>query len=219
MSTLPTHCDPSTILTVPATWSLAPGEAVPIPTFPALRTRIFSVLFVLTTRSIASVVPIKLVPATVLAFPVINHHVPAHPAGVVHVARPVASEVSTLLAPGVPPVILICHATSRRAPGVAVPIPIAPVLVIRTTSVGATLVVPFRLANTISPCVFPAILVVRNPISAGAYLTAPARELYPNPIVWSEVTRVSSHPILRYGVPYATASAASAHWTHRLIWS
>lgn len=39
------------------------------------------------------------------------------------VARPVASEVRTLPRPGVPPVILTCHATSRRAHGLAVPIP------------------------------------------------------------------------------------------------
>ena len=41
--------------------------------------------------------------------------------------------------------------TSNRAHGVLVPIPIDPVLVIRTTSTGATLVVVLRLANTISP--------------------------------------------------------------------
>ncbi len=38
-------------------------------------------------------------------------------------ARPVASEVITLPRPGVPPVSLICHATSSLAPGVVVPIP------------------------------------------------------------------------------------------------
>ena len=39
-------------------------------------------------------------------------------------ARPVASDISTLPTPGVPHVILICPATSRRAHGVEVPIPI-----------------------------------------------------------------------------------------------
>jgi hypothetical protein len=41
----------------------------------------------------------------------------------VHVARPVASEVSILPRPGVPPVIFTCPATSSFAPGDAVPIP------------------------------------------------------------------------------------------------
>ena len=41
--------------------------------------------------------------------------------------------------------------TSSLDVGFVVPIPTAPVLVIRMTSVGATLVVPLRLANTISP--------------------------------------------------------------------
>ena len=41
--------------------------------------------------------------------------------------------------------------TSSRAHGVLVPIPTEPLLAIRMTSTGATLVVPLRLANTISP--------------------------------------------------------------------
>ena len=45
---------------------------------------------------------------------------------VVQVARPDASEVSTLLSPGVPPVIFTCQPTSRVAPGLAVQIPIFP---------------------------------------------------------------------------------------------
>ena len=42
-------------------------------------------------------------------------------------------------------------ATSSLAPGVVVPIPTDPLLVIRMTSVGATLVVLVRFANMISP--------------------------------------------------------------------
>ena len=101
--------------------------------------------------------------------------------------------------------------------GEFVAIPTDQLLVIRMTSVGATLVVPLRLANTISPCVFPVTDVVRNQISAGAYRVVPARPLYPNPMVWSAVIRFSSHPILRYGTPYATERLASAHCTHLLI--
>ena len=52
--------------------------------------------------------------------------------------------------------------------GLVVPIPTLPLLAIRITSVGATLVVPLRLAKTIAPCVLPVVEVVRNPISAGA---------------------------------------------------
>ena len=43
---------------------------VPIPILPAARTRILSVLFVFVTKSIASVVPIKFVPAVVPELPV-----------------------------------------------------------------------------------------------------------------------------------------------------
>src|SRR5690242_1589427 len=49
------------------------GEDVPIPTLPDERIRILSVLFVLVTKSIASVVPIKLVPAVVPLLPVKLH--------------------------------------------------------------------------------------------------------------------------------------------------
>ena len=42
----------------------------------------------------------------------------------VHVARPVASEVSILPRPGVPPVIFTCPATSSFDQGATVPIPI-----------------------------------------------------------------------------------------------
>lgn len=49
--------------------------------------------------------------------------------GVVQLARPVASEVSTLPAPGTPPVILTCPATVNLAvSAVLVPIPILPPL-------------------------------------------------------------------------------------------
>ena len=43
---------------------------------PLAVTRILSILFVLITQSILSEVPIKLVPATVPALPVVNHPVP-----------------------------------------------------------------------------------------------------------------------------------------------
>ena len=51
----------------------AAGAAVAIPTLPALVTRAFSVLLVLITKSMASVVPMKLVPAVVPASPVVDH--------------------------------------------------------------------------------------------------------------------------------------------------
>ena len=43
-------------------------------------------------------------------------------------AKPVASEVSTLPAPGLPPVIFTCPTTSRLVEGVAVPMPNRPLL-------------------------------------------------------------------------------------------
>ncbi len=52
--------------------------------------------------------------------------------GVVHEARPAASEVKTLPAAGAPPVILICPATSSFAPGVAVPMPTSPAAPLNT---------------------------------------------------------------------------------------
>lgn len=61
--------------------------------------------------------------------------------------------------------------------GLVIPIPRSPVLSSLMTSTGATLVVPLRFAKTISPCVFPVVDVVKNQISAGAYLTVPLSEL------------------------------------------
>jgi len=123
---LPRPGVPPVIFTCPATSSFAPGEGVPIPTFPAERIRTFSVLFVLNTRSIASVVPRKLVPATVPALPSMTQ-APPTAAGVTQVASHVASDdESTFPVPGVPQVIFICPATSSRAVGDAVPIPIFP---------------------------------------------------------------------------------------------
>src|SRR5665213_2361539 len=52
------------------------GAAVPTPRLPAAVSRIPSTLFVLATRSILSVVPQKLVPATVPAFPKSSQPVP-----------------------------------------------------------------------------------------------------------------------------------------------
>ena len=113
------------ILTWPATSSFDHGLGVPIPIFPEERIRACSILLVLNTRSIASVVPRKLVPAIVHELPVISH-APAIAAGLTQVARPVASDERTFPIPGKPPVILIWPATSRRAVGEAVPIPILP---------------------------------------------------------------------------------------------
>jgi len=104
VSILPRPGVPPVIFTCPATSSFAPGEGVPIPTFPAERIRTFSVLFVLNTRSIASVVPRKLVPATVPELPNI-FHIFVRVGAALQDARPDASEVSTLPRPGVPPAI------------------------------------------------------------------------------------------------------------------
>jgi hypothetical protein len=60
---------------VPATSKMLFGAVVPIPTFPADKIRIFSELFVLKTKSCASVVPKKFVPGDVPEFPV-NDHAP-----------------------------------------------------------------------------------------------------------------------------------------------
>ena len=122
VSILPRPGVPPVIFTCPATSSFAPGEGVPIPTFPAERIRTFSVLFVLNTRSIASVVPRKFVPATVPEFPIILH-IFVRVGAALQDARPVASEINTLPSPGDPPVILTCPATSSLDPGDAVPIP------------------------------------------------------------------------------------------------
>ena len=80
-------------------------------------------LFLLNTRSWLSEVPRKLVPAVVPELPRIDH-TPETEERDTQVARPVASEESTLLTPGKPPVILICPATSSLAQGVIVPSPI-----------------------------------------------------------------------------------------------
>ena len=78
-------------------------------------------LLVLNTRSIALSEPRKSVEEIV--FPDLLHSVRL--AGTFdQLARPVASEISTLFNHGVPPVILICPATSNFAQGVVVQIPI-----------------------------------------------------------------------------------------------
>ena len=122
MRTLPAEGDPPVILTCQATSSLVHGVAVPTPRLPADVRRSFSVLFVLNTRSCASVVPIKLVPATVPLLPRIDH-TPDTDDNDTQVARPAASDERTLLIHEAPPVIFICHTTSSLAPGVIVPIP------------------------------------------------------------------------------------------------
>ena len=72
-----------------------------------------------------SVVPRKLVPAMVPELPIM-FHVFVRTGAFHQVASPVASETSIFHAPGAPPVIFTCPATSSLAPGVAVPIPILP---------------------------------------------------------------------------------------------
>ncbi|GAH95937.1 unnamed protein product [marine sediment metagenome] len=66
-------------------------------------------------------------------------HIIMPPAGtppptVSQVARPVPSEVKTLSAAGVPPVIFTCPATSSFAPGVVVPMPTLPALIVTVLS-------------------------------------------------------------------------------------
>lgn len=81
-----------------------------------------------------------------------------------------------------PDLSAIQESISSLLVGLLVPIPTLPLLAIRIISVGAILVVPLRLANTIAHCVLPVVEVVKNPISAGAYLTVPLSELYQNQI-------------------------------------
>ena len=61
----------------PFTSSVLVGALVPMPTLPPDKTRILSVPFVFVTKSMASVVPIKLVPATVPVLPAMAHALPA----------------------------------------------------------------------------------------------------------------------------------------------
>lgn len=70
------------------------------------------------------------------------------PDGVCQVARPVASDVSTLPTHGVPHVIITCHSTRSFALFVVVPILIFPFENIRIRSLGAVFVVTSRVANT-----------------------------------------------------------------------
>ena len=68
----------------------------------------------------------KSVTGLVAVFPVRDQPRPLPPlpvTGVCHVASPVASDVRTFPAPGVPHVILTCPATSSFAHGLIVPIP------------------------------------------------------------------------------------------------
>src|ERR1051325_5025278 len=55
------------------------GDIVPTPMFPPDKILIASLPFVLNTRSFASVVPIKFVPAVVPALPKVSHAVPGEP--------------------------------------------------------------------------------------------------------------------------------------------
>ncbi|MBT9168827.1 MAG: hypothetical protein DDT19_02175 [Syntrophomonadaceae bacterium] len=70
-----------------------------------------------------------------------------------HEARPALSEVKTLFAPGEPPVIITCPATSRLALGVAVPIPMLPDVSIVGTATEAT--------NPVSSKVKPAVVPIK----------------------------------------------------------
>lgn len=122
------------------------------------------------TRNISgasSVVPIKLIPGTVPAFPVRAQPLPPPPpplqvAGVCQLARPVASEVRTFPGPGLPPVIITCPATSSFAHGVEVPIPRYPdaVSLIYSGAVSSE----FRLTKNLSaPSRFPLVLFAFAP--------------------------------------------------------
>src|SRR5260221_1240617 len=71
---------------------------VPIPILPELVNRAFSLLFVLTTRSIASVVPMKFVPTVVPELPVGNHAVVADGLSAAQVSTPVPSLVNGVFA-------------------------------------------------------------------------------------------------------------------------
>ncbi len=62
---------------------------------------------------------------------------------VTQLARPDASLLSTFPAPGEPPVIFTCHATSSLDPGVAVPIPTFPVIKSMVNGLVGTIVVLF----------------------------------------------------------------------------
>ena len=62
-------------LIFPFTSNASPGLEVPIPTLPTLVILILSAAFVLVTKSTASVVPIKFVPAVEPLLPVLLHAV------------------------------------------------------------------------------------------------------------------------------------------------
>lgn len=88
---------------VPFTSSFAAAHVVPSPRFPLVRSLIHSVLFVRNESHTLSVVPTKFEAGSVVAFPEIDHGIAAAPVGVCHVARPAASDINTLPAPGAPP--------------------------------------------------------------------------------------------------------------------
>ncbi len=121
--TLPSHGTPPVIFTCHTTSSFAHGVDVPIPTLPVVSILIVSTLFVLKTRATLSVVPRKLVPATVPELPRIDQ-TPDTAERDTQLASPLASDDSTLPAHGAPPVIFTCHATSSFAQGAIVPRPI-----------------------------------------------------------------------------------------------
>src|SRR3989304_3393221 len=126
----------------PSTSSLLCGAVVPIPTLPPLKTLTFSVLFVLILKSIASVVPMKLVAATVLAFPASDQAFNAPSAPV----EPVLSVDPVLLVLPVEPVVPVL---------LVLPVePVAPVLLVEPVEP----VVPVLLVLPVEPVV-PVLLV------------------------------------------------------------
>ena len=97
------------------------GVEVPIPTLPKAVTLKRSRFLVRITKSIESVVPIKLVRATVPEFPA-----NVQKNGVFQLAKPLASEVKILFNPCVPSRILTLPCTCNLAVGSVVPIPNLP---------------------------------------------------------------------------------------------
>ena len=121
----------------PPTSSLAPGFVTPIPTFHPAVTRIFSVPLVRVTKSTLSVVPTKFVVVVVPAFPRIHHPANDPVAAACQLARPVASDTRIFHIQGLQPCIRTCPLMSSLDPGVEVPIPTSPLLLILMSSVSA----------------------------------------------------------------------------------
>lgn len=93
---------------------------VPIPRLPAVSILSCSALFVLITSGFASVVPIKLVVASIPLLPAIDQfaRAPLAPERFCQLAIPVASDTSTFPLPGLPPAIRTRPFTSNRVDAV-----------------------------------------------------------------------------------------------------